>query len=653
MAHREFCGLTGKYGVNSDAIFGAIRQNISTLKNLKDVEDIITNLSIVASLLIFIFFIYILYKGYLRKNASLGMDVTDNEKHIKHLLFFFGFITIFVSAGFFGEGIYYDGHDLNFHLLRIESVAYSIGHGDFLAPIHYTTLEGYGYGTGLFYSNVMIYFPALLRVLGASLVDAYRITIVFSSFATLFTMYYFVKIVTKSSYAGLIAAVLYTLSSYRLTNIYIRAAYGEIMAFIFIPLIFAGAYHVISGNSKKWYVLVFGMLGVLFSHLLSFAVCLALLIIIFIINFRKVFFAKERRNHFIIAAIFTVLLSVGFIVPMFEQMAHEIFYVSNTMSEFPIAEHALYPVQLFFGEATFGLSYTLDRGIENEMTLSLGFLLLTIPFLIFLKNGNKENKIPKNKLSAGKAALVVGWIFAFMTTVLFPWQTFGRWLASFQFPWRFLLFATFFLSIAGAIALMNIFKTKREKMITLGVVVMVALFLTMQPMQTFAQFAVSRTSEEPNLRPFAISGREYLPEGTNHYEFRDRGNVITLPGGQVAEFGGERSGNRFVFNVNFEQNPQYVELPLLFYLGYEAVVIDESGTRTALAVNSGNNSLVRVYLENYASGRVEVVYRGTLIFRIFNVVSVMSFVVLVLWLTPLPRKFRKVVAKHKELKAKE
>ena len=551
------------------------------------------------------------------KSAVAGVQYDENRAYLKQLVFFFIFITIFVSAGFFGKGIYY-GHDSNFHLIRIESVALSIEAGDFLAPIHYFYMDGYGYGTGLFYSNMFVYFPALLRVIGLDLTDAFRVTMVVVTFLTLCTMYYFVKTFTKSRSTALISAVLYALSSYRLTDLYIRTAYGELFAFIFLPIIFAGAWLIIFGESKKWYVLAIGMLGVLFSHLLTFVVCVCMLIPLFAAYFKRVFLDKERRKGFLSAVLCTVALSAGFVLPMLEQFRSERFVVSGS-----IEEHALYPVQLFFNNMTYGNSNPLSMGIKGEMTVSLGFLLISVPFLLLFFM-NKDDDM-KQTVRFGKISLALGWAFALATTTLFPWEYFKNALAFFQFPWRLLLFATFFLALSGGIAVLSILKEKKERIFALVIITALALIFTIQPIEAYTtQFEHVWTRD--TLHVFNLGGNEYLPEGTRHTEYERRGNIITLPGGDIAGYTGERKGRYYRFTPDHSGKPDYVELPLLYYLGYKAYAADENGRRISLPVSKGTNSIVRVDLENYGRDEIRVIYEGTLIFKLSKAFSILAFI---------------------------
>ena len=68
------------------------------------------------------------------------------------------------------------GSDDYFHYHRIISVADAIKNGIFPVKLHFIAAYGYGYGEGFFYSNALLYIPAvLISFFGLSLLVAYKI----------------------------------------------------------------------------------------------------------------------------------------------------------------------------------------------------------------------------------------------------------------------------------------------------------------------------------------------------------------------------------------------------------------------------------------------------------------------------------------------
>lgn len=60
----------------------------------------------------------------------------------------------------------FDGHDMLFHLNRIEGIASGLRCGQFPVRIHASTLLGYGYAASEFYPELFLYIPAILRNMG-------------------------------------------------------------------------------------------------------------------------------------------------------------------------------------------------------------------------------------------------------------------------------------------------------------------------------------------------------------------------------------------------------------------------------------------------------------------------------------------------------
>ena len=79
------------------------------------------------------------------------------KKH-KNILCMLGGILFIVSLPEMISG-FYDGHDMAFHLLRIEGIAQELKNGSFPARIHSLSLYGYGYPVSIFYGDILLYLP--------------------------------------------------------------------------------------------------------------------------------------------------------------------------------------------------------------------------------------------------------------------------------------------------------------------------------------------------------------------------------------------------------------------------------------------------------------------------------------------------------------
>ena len=65
-----------------------------------------------------------------------------------------------------------NGADWSFHLSRIEGIANGLREGQFPVRVYSMAKDGYGYAPSLFYGELLLYFPAVLRLLGMSVQGA-------------------------------------------------------------------------------------------------------------------------------------------------------------------------------------------------------------------------------------------------------------------------------------------------------------------------------------------------------------------------------------------------------------------------------------------------------------------------------------------------
>ncbi|MFR5795349.1 MAG: hypothetical protein ACLUI3_07180 [Christensenellales bacterium] len=89
-------------------------------------------------------------------------------------------------------------------------------------------------------------------------------------------MYAAAKRLFQNRWAATCASVLYTLSAYRVMDVYTRVAVGEAMAMAFFPLFIVGLYEALFGDAKCWRMLALSACGIFLSHMLSTMLCAVL-----------------------------------------------------------------------------------------------------------------------------------------------------------------------------------------------------------------------------------------------------------------------------------------------------------------------------------------------------------------------------------------
>lgn len=160
-------------------------------------------------------------------------------------------ISAITSFPFFYNKIFLAPDDYMFHLLRIEGIKVGLENGIFPIRVNPYFLNGYGYGDGLFYPNLTLYFSAILRVLGFHPITVFKIFVIVLNFLSIVCFYFVTMKISQSRYSGLIGAVFYAFASYRLIDILFRTGFGEAQSFLFTPLIILGLYNIFNGRTER------------------------------------------------------------------------------------------------------------------------------------------------------------------------------------------------------------------------------------------------------------------------------------------------------------------------------------------------------------------------------------------------------------------
>ena len=251
---------------------------------------------------------------------------------IKFLVIVFA-ISIFACQPYLNNMLIYT-HDLGYHLNRIIEISKNLNIKVFPSFIHSGLLKNLGYANSIFYPEIFLYIPAILMsVLDLHVLTVYKIFLIIITFFTFITTYISSKGIFKKKEIAWLTSLLYVFSLYRLTDIYVRGALGEILSFIFVPLIFYGLYEIIFGENKKWWIISIGLFGVANSHVLTFVMLIPIILLIALFNIDKLFKDKKKLFNLVIAGILSIILCIGFFGPMLEQKLNDEFYIDGKSIE--------------------------------------------------------------------------------------------------------------------------------------------------------------------------------------------------------------------------------------------------------------------------------------------------------------------------------
>ncbi|MCR5358062.1 MAG: hypothetical protein K6E63_11745 [Lachnospiraceae bacterium] len=531
-----------------------------------------------------------------------------------------------------------NGHDLDYHLLRIESLKEGIMLGKPFLKINVLFFGGAGYASSMFYPDFLLYIPALLRVIGVSINASYHIFVAVCIILCYLSVYYCVKKMTGSTFGALIASVTLTLCQYHLDDIYVRAAVGEYTAFIFIPFVIYAIYNAVYEEMDKPQLFVLGYAGILLCHTSSFVMCTLFGLAALIICFKKVFLNKKVFLRLICSTIVTLLITCFYWLPMLEQFINTVFYVSTPWME-PVDEAVRF-VNLF-GPAFPGLG-----SVCILILIPRIFIRKKFPKTANNKTGDQAySQIKINIVGYADLLILAGILFTLLACDLMPWERLGRFISFIQFPWRFFIMGSCLFSVAAGLIyarvagrddeegrnrLLSIDPDDGISSVNLGAVVLIVILL-LNGVSAFNAYKSGITGyydysdDYYSYKPVTanVIAGEWLPEAV-----KEMGSLVDDSEKMIADNGSEIPFTRVknTIEADIGESVNSVDVPFIYYLGYGAGITDGSGKKTALTVTGeGHNGMCRVYL-NGNTGRLKVSYNGTVLMHISEIISLVTAV---------------------------
>lgn len=513
----------------------------------------------------------------------------------------------------------YPGYDYFFHLQRFNSLIDLFRNRQFIAAINYNAIDGYGYLVHVFYSDITL-IPFILIGIFTGSGFAYQLMLFTITFLTGYLMYLFIYKVYKNTYAGYISGILYAFCTYRLYDMYHRAAIGEAMALTFLPIVFLGLYYIIKGDYKRWYVFSIGFSLLIFTHLLTTILTFIVVVIILLLYCRSLIKQPQRIKYLILSAIVTIPLIACYLFPMMEQMLSDSFYFRHRPATFPVY-HTLsldiIGISLFNG-------FIYDKRI---VLAGVGVLLtILIPIRLFIRQKSAA-------LRSVDIGVILGICCILATSSYFPWGvSIFKALNIIQFPFRLFIFPSFFFAVAGGYYLSLLLKTEKRMFIALLVISGCTAFVIFNHAKNYKETReFSKTTmitEKPTIEnDYHLIGGEYIPQSVPSMVFLDnRGDSVKVSKDNVIITNFKREKGITSFTIgNFNGNETILELPLIYYKGYNATIDGQPSK-----VSESENGLIQ--LETTQQGSVIVQYAGTFVQKISLFITIIAFISLCIYI---------------------
>lgn len=537
---------------------------------------------------------------FLSKNCpSLYSD--KSKKGMIKLLYIMSFLfVIFVSITeafpYYNYGLL--GHDARYHYMRLEALVHKIQTGDFFnGGIDYHFFNGAGYASSTGYPDIFLYFPALLRLAGLSLPMSMAFFFLLCTVLSYFTMYLLVKKVSGNTLLSAVGASLYVLSSYRLDNIYVRYAVGEILANVFWPVVLLGLYDFIFKEFKKPYILGIGLAGMLLSHPLSAGLALGVCVLLSLLYIKRLLKTPEKLSVLLITALCTLLVTSYFWIPLIE------FLKSGDMGVFHSFYHAenqtIEPMTIFS-----------DTAIKGPGTI---FFLLCFPRL-FISRNSKAYKIMQEDdnnttekpmlLSLADKFLIISLILCFLMTNLAPWKILRHILGFLQFPWRLYAIVAIMIIFSGSIYCYYFFRSFEKEKVGLTGVLIVAVVSSCAHMLSVETGRILLNDDHyfSGEHSFSCVSGEWMPAIARTENLFIMADKLMIDGEKEIEYNRNNGIMTFVLQ---DENSKYADIPYIWYKGYKAV--DSEGKELPLEMNE--YGMIRLDISNAAQGTVKVSYQ--------------------------------------------
>ena len=119
---------------------------------------------------------------------------------------------------------------------------------------------------------------------------------------------------------------------------------------------------------------------------------------------------------------------------------------------------------------------------------------------------------------------------------------------------------------------------------------------------------------------------EYLPSKAydNLDYIKQRENRTYILSGNVTIEKEEKNGTNMSIVVSNIENDTSIELPYIYYLGYNVELQDETGNVQKIDTYESDNGFIAINLPEGEYGTITVQYTGTILMKISYVVSILT-----------------------------
>lgn len=501
---------------------------------------------------------------------------------------------------------FYQSHDGEAHVARFAEYYQAFQDGQI--PPRWAGTFNFGFGTPIFifYYPLPGYVASLLHVFGINFQNIFKLLMIASFIAAPICFYFWAKIFFKKSVA-LLGALLYGLAPYHFLDLYVRGDVAEMIAFIFVPLVFWAIEKTVKTN--KVLFIVWG--GIFYAALILSHNGVSLM-------FSPVFllYALVRSNNkktflrIIVLLGFGLLLSAFFWVPALYEGKYvnaKLFIGNMYKDHFPSLFQLIVPT---WG---FGTDVKKIGGLSPQVGLLYIGFVITSCVLWF-----KEKK--QKKLLGFWLGIFWAAVFVILPISNIVWQH-ASLLRLYEFPWRFVGLASF---AATVLACFVLEKIKDKK---LYIVLCLVLIITSLP---FIQ--IERSISKKDSYYLSFTGTTYYHgEASPIWAAGDPGvfakQQIEIIRGQGTVDTIQKKTNLHKLHVNAQNNLMVLD-NTLYFPGWQ---VNVDGQKVPIQFQDPNHRGLITFNVPKGKHNVQVVFTESPIRKVADIASLVGIAFVVVF----------------------
>jgi hypothetical protein len=532
----------------------------------------------------------------------------------KNFLFILLFLLSLVPlVGLLPSGLptTHDGQD---HVARIANFYQNLQEG-ILIPRWSANLNwGYGHPVMIFLYPLPSYFASLFHFLGFSFVASTKLVFAFAFVLSMLTMYLWLKSFLSKK-AAVVGALLYGFAPYHFVDLYVRGAIGELVAFIFPPLLL---YFVFRLSHKQTYFSFVGgavsLAGFILAHNAVSLMFLPVIGFYIFYQFLQISGKKNKRNFLLQCmgiGFFGFSLAAFFWLPAYMEGKYTL---RDIVTKDIYQDRFVSLQQLFYGPWNYGESGTFT--VQVGLFQWLAVLLATVG--LFHHKANKKEWF----FTAGLLVIFIVALFLMTPASKMIWENVSL-LQKFQFPWRLLAITMFVSSVLGAF----VFSVLSKKWQTLGLgFIIIFLLLTTKDMWFPKDYLQKPEAFYTSIYNGTTDTGESSPVWSIRFMEKTPKSAIQVIGGQAEITQGQRTITSHSYSINASEKTQVRE-NTVYFPGWEVLV---DGVRTPIQFQDTNNRGVITFFVEKGSHEVIVQFKETRLRQSAGFISVASLCLLLI-----------------------